>query len=80
MKTLPNLLTLTLAASIGAFASTSLTALALNHKPAEQQQQQPINQQPHPALVVDITGNWLRVSQETQQGLYLSLPAQRWIF
>ncbi len=77
MKTLPNLLTLTLAASIGAFASTSLTALALNHKPAEQQQ---INQQPHPALVVDITGNWLRVSQETQQGLYLSLPAQRWIF
>ncbi|HSX89147.1 MAG TPA: hypothetical protein VLG17_14290 [Pseudomonas sp.] len=79
MKTLPNLLTLTLAASIGAFASTSLTALALtlNHKPAEQQ---PINQQPHPALVVDITGNWLRVSQETRQGLYLSLPAQRWIF
>lgn len=73
MKTFPNLSTLSL------FASTSLTALALtlSDLPAEQQ---PLKRQPHPAVVVDITGNWLRVSQETRQGLYLSLPAQRWIF
>lgn len=79
MKTFPNLLTLTLAASIGAFASTSLAALALtlNDKPIEQQ---PIYQEPRTAVVVDVSGNWLRVSQETRQGLYLSLPAQRWIF
>jgi hypothetical protein len=79
MKTFPNLSTLSLAASIGAFASTSLTALALtlSDLPAEQQ---PLNRQPHPAVVVDVSGNWLRASQESRQGLYLSLPAQRWIF
>ena len=35
---------------------------------------------PDKALVLDATGNWLRVSQETRQGLYLSLPTKRWIF
>lgn len=76
MKNLPNLLSLTLAALIGAFASTSLV-LTLNGEPAGQQ---PLNHEPSKTLVVDATGHWLRVSQQTRQGLYLSLPAQRWIF
>lgn len=79
MNNLPNLLTISLAVLIGAFASTSLAALTLIGKPTEQP---PLNYAytPDKALVLDATGNWLRVSQETRQGLYLSLPTKRWIF
>lgn len=75
MKT--NLLTLTLAASISASTSLAALAVTLNGRSVEQRS---INQEPRTAVVVDATGNWLRISQETRQGLYLSLPAQRWIF
>lgn len=77
MNNLPNLLTISLAVLIGAFASTSLAALTLIGKPTEQP---PLDYAPENILVVDATGNWLRVSQQTRQGLYLSLPAKRWIF
>ena len=76
MNNLPNLLTISLAVLIGAFASTSLATMVLIDRPTEQQ----FEQVPDNTLVVDATGNWLRVSQDSRQGLYLSLPVQRWIF
>jgi hypothetical protein len=74
MKNFPNLLIVTLAASVGACTSLSLASLPTEGQTPERPRE------PNKTLVVDATGNWLRVSQETRQGLYLSQPAQRWIF
>ena len=74
MNDLPSLLSLTLSVLIGASASSSP---ALSAENVQRQPREPVSVQ---RVVVDHTGHWLRVSQDTPHGLYLSLPAQRWGF
>lgn len=74
MKKPPTPLKIALIVLIGACASTSL-ALSRQHG----EPQRSISQ----ALEIRLTkpsSEWLRVSEESPQGFYLSVPSQRWVF